>query len=87
MRTLIKLTIPVLALAMMAGIYTIKVETWQLKRDARKLERQIEKEQRAIIELRAERAFLSRPERIEKLARKHLKMHPPAPEQIIVQGE
>ena len=87
MRTLIKLTLPWLALALFAGIYVIKVETWQLKRDAKKLERQINKEERAILELRAEWAYLTRPQRIEKLARKHLKMRPPKPEQIIVLGE
>ena len=87
MRILIKLALPLLAVSMLAGIYVIKVETWQLKREAKTLERQIAKEQRAILELRAEQAFLARPERIEKLARKHLKMHPAKPDQIIVLGE
>ncbi len=87
MNKLIKLALPLLALALFAGIYVIKVETWQLKREAKKLERQIDKEQRAILELRAEWAYLTRPQRIEKLARKHLKMRPPKPEQIIVFGE
>ena len=87
MNTLIKLALPLLALLLFAGIYIIKVETWQLKREAKKLERQIDKEQRAILELRAEWAYLTRPKRIEKLARKHLKMRPPKPQQIIVRGE
>ena len=87
MQILIKLALPLVALGMMAGIYVIKVETWQLKREAKSLERQIEKEERAIIELRAEQAFLTRPERVEKLARKYLEMRPPKAEQIIVQGE
>ena len=87
MNSLIKLALPFLALVLFAGIYVIKVETWQLKREARKLERQIDKEQRAILELRAEWAYLTRPQRIEKLARKHLKMRPPKPDQIIVQEE
>ena len=87
MTILIKLALPLLAFALFAGIYVIKVETWQLKRDAKKLERQIDKEQRSITELRAEWAYLTRPQRIEKLARKHLKMRPPKPEQIIVLGE
>lgn len=86
MRTLIKLALPLFALLLLAGIYVIKVETWQLKREAKTLERQIETEQRAIILLRAEWAFLTRPERIEKLAREHLKMRPARPEQIIVLG-
>ena len=84
MTTLIKLVSPLLALALFAGIYVIKVETWQRKREAKKLERQIDKEQRAITELRAEWAYLTRPQRIEKLARKHQKMRPPKPGQIIV---
>ena len=87
MSTLIKLALPLLALAMFGGVYVIKVETWQLQREAKKLERQIENEQRSIIELRAEWAYLTRPERIEKLARKHLKMRPPKPEQITVLRE
>ena len=84
MKTLLKLTLPLLLLALFAGIYMIKVETWQLKREAKNLERQIKREEREISILRAELAYLSRPERIEKLARKHLKMRPPQPEQIIV---
>ena len=84
MRLLIKLALPLLALLLFGTIYVIKVETWQLKREAKALERQIEIQKRAITELRAEWAYLTRPERIEKLAREHLKMRPPKPEQIIV---
>jgi len=87
MGTLIKLALPLLAFALFTGIYVIKIETWQLKREAKSLERQIEKEKRAIIELRAEWAYLTRPERIERLAREHLKMGPPEPGQIMVYGK
>ncbi|MCF6198962.1 MAG: cell division protein FtsL [Hyphomicrobiaceae bacterium] len=85
MRTVIKFVIPLLVAALLVGIYVIKVETWQLQRDARKMERQIEGVEREISILRAEKAYLSRPERIEKLARQFLKMRPPNPAQIIVQ--
>ncbi len=84
MRILLKLTLPFIAFALLTGIYVIKVETWQLKRQAKLLTRQIEEEQRSILILRAEWAYLTRPERVERLARKYLKMGPPQPEQIIV---
>jgi cell division protein FtsL len=84
LNTLKKLALPIVVLALLTGIYIIKVETWQLKHQAKALERQIEKEQRAIVLLRAELAYLTRPERIEKLAKKYLKMRPARPDQIIV---
>ncbi len=84
MRKLIKPLLPLLFAGLMAGIYVVQVETWQLQRQERKLLHEIEKEQRAITELRAEWAFLTRPARIEKLARKFLKMHPPEPEQFVI---
>ena len=86
-QTLIKLALPTIAFALLIGIYVIKVETWQLQRAAKTLERQINIEERTISVLRAEWAFLSRPERIEILARKHLKMAPAKPEQIFVLGK
>ena len=86
MRIILKLTLPLLVLILFVGIYVIKVETWQLKRTANGLEREIARIEREISLLRAEQSFLSRPERIEKLARKHLKMRPPTPRQIIVPG-
>ena len=84
---MLKLALPLISLIVLAGIYVIKVETWQLKKEVKVLERQIAKEQRAILELRAEWAYLTRPQRIERLARKHLKMRPAKPEQIIVLEE
>ena len=82
--TWLKLLLPLLALALLAGLYVIKVETWQLGREARRLERQINREQREIDILRAEKAYLSRPERIERLARQQLNMRPVAPRQIVI---
>ena len=84
---MLKLTLPLITLLVLAGIYVIKVETWQLKREVKVLERQIDTELRTIQELRAEWAYLTRPQRIEKLARKHLKMRPVKPQQIIVLEE
>ena len=87
MRNMTKLLLLLLSLGVFAGIYKIKVETWQLKRKARILERSIAKEERAILVLRADWAYLTRPERIERLARKHLGMRPVKPGQIIVLKE
>jgi cell division protein FtsL len=47
------------------------------------MEREIRIQQQQIKELKLETAFLSRDERIEKLARKHLGLRTPAPGQII----
>ena len=63
--------------------------TW-LKHDTRLIEsqlqaqqHQIEKAESDIAVLRAEMGFLSRPERLEPLARKHLGLQPAAGHQII----
>ncbi len=87
MKTAIKFALSLFVVTLLVGIYVIKVETWQLQREARKIERKVDKIEREISILRAEKAYLSRPERIEKLARQHLKMHPPAPSRIIVQDK
>jgi len=84
MKLLFRIGFPLLALSMLAAIYVVKYETWRLKREARQLQTQINKERRDITILRAEWAYLTRPHRIEHLARQHLQMRPPAPEQIIV---
>lgn len=54
-----------------------------LEYDISRLERQIQSQQKQIRELGLEAAFLSRDERIEKLAHKYLGMRAPVPGQII----
>jgi cell division protein FtsL len=83
MRTLLKISFPLLVVLMLAAIYSVKYETWQLRREAHRLENQIAEEKRAIAILRADWAYLSRPERIERLARQYLKMAPAKPSQIV----
>lgn len=79
--------LPVLLVLALAALYVIKLETWQLKRQAKALQQQIEREERAITILRADWAYLTRPQRIEKLAREHLGMRPLDPKQIIIVEE
>lgn len=84
MRMVFKIVFPLLVMLMLAAIYSVKYETWQLRREARRLEARIAEETRTIAILRADWAYLSRPERIERLARQHLKMAPAKPTQIVV---
>lgn len=67
--------------------------TW-IKHDSRRLEarlqaqeRQIEKADSDIAVLRAELGFLTRPERLEPLARKHLGLQPATAGQIVTVEE
>jgi cell division protein FtsL len=87
MNRFLKFAFPVLALALMISIYVVKYESWHLQREVRQLEAAIEREKNEIVILRAELAYLTRPERIERLARKHLKMRPLEPAQIVVVEE
>lgn len=75
-----------IALATIAAAFGV---TW-LKHDTRRIEarlqaqeRQIEKAESDIAVLRAELGFLTRPERLEPLARHHLGLQPATAAQII----
>lgn len=57
-------------------IYELKYETQALDQRAAELRQSIRVERDAIAVLRAEWSHLNRPERIEKLARKHLGLKP-----------
>ena len=57
-------------------IYELKYETQELDRRAQDLGQSIKSEREAIAVLRAEWSHLNRPQRIEKLARKHLGLAP-----------
>ncbi len=60
-----------------------RIHAINLEYDISSLERDIRSQQQQIKELRLETAFLSRDERIEKLARTKLGLRYPAPGQVI----
>ncbi|MEZ5816009.1 MAG: cell division protein FtsL [Hyphomicrobiaceae bacterium] len=81
-------------LAILAGLATVLAATWlyALKHDTRRLEaevhakeRAIEKAESDIAALKAERAWLGRPERIDDLARAQ-GLEPIRPEQYVRPG-
>lgn len=64
-------------------IYQVKYETRALDAEIAKIGKEIEAERDAIAVLRAEWSLLNRPERIERLAKKHLKLAPSDPHQLV----
>jgi cell division protein FtsL len=64
-------------------IYQVKYETRALDAQVASLNKQIEEERDAIAVLRAEWSLLNRPERIERLAKKYLKLAPAKPSQLV----
>ena len=57
-------------------LYQLKFETRQMQSRVQQLERLIDKADNDIAILRAEWNFLNRPERVERLAKKHLDLQP-----------
>jgi len=75
-----------LVLALVALAYVIyegKYEARALDEDIGDLRKDIETERDAVAVLRAEWSLLNRPERIERLAEKHLKLAPARPQQLV----
>jgi cell division protein FtsL len=75
-----------LVLALVALAYVIyegKYEARTLDEDISGLRKEIETERDAVAVLRAEWSLLNRPERIERLAKKHLKLNPARPQQLV----
>ena len=75
-----------LVLALVALAYVIyegKYEARALDEDIGGLRKDIETESDAVAVLRAEWSLLNRPERIERLAEKHLKLAPARPQQLV----
>jgi cell division protein FtsL len=75
-----------LALGLVAvayGIYEVKYEARALDGDIAQLRKDIEVERDAVAVLRAEWSLLNRPERIERLAEKHLQLKPAKPVQLV----
>ena len=74
----------VLALVALAYlIYQVKYESRALDQDLAGLRKSIEAERDAVSVLRAEWSLLNRPERIERLAKKHLKLGPARADQLL----
>jgi cell division protein FtsL len=69
--------------ALACVIYQVKYETRALDIEIASLNKKIEEERDAIAVLRAEWSLLNRPERIERLAKKHLKLAPAKPVQLV----
>ncbi|RIA47752.1 cell division protein FtsL [Dichotomicrobium thermohalophilum] len=63
-------------------IYQQKHETRELEARAAELSREISEQTRALAVLRAEWTYLTRPERLEKIARERMGLEPVKPEQI-----
>jgi cell division protein FtsL len=68
-------------------LYSVKYDTRLIDERARQLERLIEAAESDIALLKAEHATLARPERIERLARRHLQLAPLAPAQLGAVGD
>jgi cell division protein FtsL len=64
-------------------IYEVKYEARALDREIATLRKQIDVERDALAVLRAEWSLLNRPERIERLAERHLKLKAASPQQIV----
>jgi cell division protein FtsL len=69
--------------ALACVIYQVKYQARGLDAEIKALNGQIDEERDAIAVLRAEWSLLNRPERIERLAQKHLKLAPAKPVQIV----
>jgi cell division protein FtsL len=69
--------------ALACVIYQVKYQAKGIDAEIRTLNGQIDEERDAIAVLRAEWSLLNRPERIERLAQKHLKLAPAKPVQIV----
>jgi cell division protein FtsL len=69
--------------ALACVIYQVKYQARGIDGEIKALNGQIDEERDAIAVLRAEWSLLNRPERIERLAQKHLKLAPAKPVQIV----
>ncbi len=68
-------------------IYDMKFQTRRLEDQASKLERAISEEKDNVALMRAEWSHVTRPDRIETLARDMLKLQPARPEQLIADSD
>jgi cell division protein FtsL len=68
-------------------IYQVKYEARALDERLIVLQDEIEEERDALAVARAEWSLLNRPERIERLAKKYLKLAPAHPQQLVILDE
>ncbi|MCC3861374.1 cell division protein FtsL [Pseudemcibacter aquimaris] len=66
-----------------AAVYNLKQGTYDLEEEKRNISAQILKDREAIKVLKAEMAYLSRPERIERLSRRHLALETASNDQMV----
>ncbi|MBL4603586.1 MAG: hypothetical protein JKY84_12630 [Emcibacteraceae bacterium] len=66
------------------SVYKLKQATYDLEETKRAISAQILKDREAIKVLKAEMAYLSRPERLERLSRRHLVLDAPETGQLAV---
>ena len=76
------------ALLALGGVYTTKFEAHRLRAELAGLERAAVAERRRLQALRAEWAYLNRPQRLARLAERYLgELEPAGPERIMALGE
>ena len=73
--------------ALAVVIYEVKYETRSLQQREAQLRLQLEEERDAIAVLRAEWSHLNRPERLARLARKHLGLKPMGARQMVTASQ
>jgi len=66
-----------------ASVYNLKQATYDLEEKKRDISAQILKDRQAIKVLKAEMAYLSRPDRLERLSRRHLVLDATQNEQLV----
>ena len=66
-----------------ASVYNLKQATYDLEEKNRDISTQILKDRQAIKVLKAEMAYLSRPDRLERLSRRHLVLDATQNEQLV----
>ena len=74
-------------IALAVVIYEVKYETRSLQQREAQLRLQLEEERDAIAVLRAEWSHLNRPERLARLARKHLGLKPMGARQMVTASQ
>ena len=72
----------IFAIAALA-LYLVKYRVQDIKDDVDRLEAQLEAEDHAMRMLRAEWAYLNRPDRLQKLSDRYLKMQKLSPEVVV----